>query len=840
MLNDIVKPIRDLDAVAERADDLLAAGLNGMRLALVTIGPPAGPGEALIEVVFFNALHLTEIRDDILAAPTTAGQVFRITGGQRLPAGLATGQVQCTAVANGSTTNADGDLISLLLTVGPIGDYSTYTIELNYDPNRIDPFFARQPFKFRPGCFTNDCSPEWTPGRAALPSPAIDYLAKDYASFRHVLLAAMAQRVPGWQPTSEADLDQVLIDLFAAAGDELSDYQDRVMNEAYLGSARSRVSVARHARLVDYQVHQGNQASTWIAVILADTTAPFLLSQELKVWAGHPDAPGEWIVFATRQLVPASIPFLLEPLLNELRLHTWSHSIPALRAGSTRADLVSAVSGAAQAEAERLRDLVNKGSVRWLLVEEKLNPLTGRSAGHDPRKRQLLRLLRDAVALRDPLTDTWVTRVNWDSRDALRSAYSFTTTCPTGRIENVSLFHANLLPVHQGRPVVANFYEPGTEILALDTETEVHRHFERWSLYGEPRGVRCALTFAPLAYLPTPPNGEVAPLSTAQVEVVIEGVGNFWDEVSSLVHSDDSAEEGDHFVVETDEHQRSTLRFGNGINGRLLPEDTRIRCSYQQGNGAAGNVGADAIVYFEPLTGSLGDAIVRVWNPFDVTDGRDPEPIEKVLRKAPEAYRARQLRAITLADYIARAEEVPGVSRAVARYAWTGSWRTVRVVIDPENSIELDPVLRQAVADHLEAVRLIGEDIELRPPRFVPLDIEINVCIQPDFWPQDLRFVLEQEFSDGWTPDGRRGFFHPDEWTFGQALHRSQIAGRVHAVTGVEHLVSIAMKRRNNPAPAALNVEQLTMAFDEIVLVQNDPDHLEHGSIRFILQGGRQ
>jgi len=56
----------------------------------------------------------------------------------------------------------------------------------------------------------------------------------------------------------------------------------------------------------------------------------------------------------------------------------------------------------------------------------------------------------------------------------------------------------------------------------------------------------------------------------------------------------------------------------------------------------------------------------------------------------------------------------------------------------------------------------------------------------------------------------------------------------------VEHLVSIAMKRRNNPAPAALNVEQLTMAFDEIVLVQNDPDHLEHGSIRFILQGGRQ
>jgi len=53
------------------------------------------------------------------------------------------------------------------------------------------------------------------------------------------------------------------------------------------------------------------------------------------------------------------------------------------------------------------------------------------------------------------------------------------------------------------------------------------------------------------------------PLSTAQVEVVIEGVGNFWDEVSSLVHSDDSAEEGDHFVVETDEALTCAGAFGS-------------------------------------------------------------------------------------------------------------------------------------------------------------------------------------------------------------------------------------------------------------------------------------
>ena len=80
------------------------------------------------------------------------------------------------------------------------------------------------------------------------------------------MVEAMTERVPNWQPTSEADLDQVLLDLFSAAADELSDYQDRVMNEAYLSSARKRVSLARHARLMDYHIHQGNQASTVLAL----------------------------------------------------------------------------------------------------------------------------------------------------------------------------------------------------------------------------------------------------------------------------------------------------------------------------------------------------------------------------------------------------------------------------------------------------------------------------------------------------------------------------------------------------------------------------------------------
>jgi hypothetical protein len=72
--------------------------------------------------------------------------------------------------------------------------------------------------------------------------------------------------LPGWNSTSEADLDQVLLELFSVAADELSDYQDRVMNEAYLVTSKKRVSLARHARLMNYFIHQGNQAQTIVAL----------------------------------------------------------------------------------------------------------------------------------------------------------------------------------------------------------------------------------------------------------------------------------------------------------------------------------------------------------------------------------------------------------------------------------------------------------------------------------------------------------------------------------------------------------------------------------------------
>ncbi len=847
--------IVNAETLAERVRNLGA--LNGIRLVLVTVPAGGVPDQVQLEVRFHNANGLAAIVAAVAGNRALARAIFPIRGGHRRRAGAATGQVRVTAVAATATPEV------LNLTVAPIGDYSTYTL-VAHDPTFDTlPALSEVKFKFRPGCFSTECAPCTSTGSPAPDNPPIDYLAKDFDSFRHTLLAAMMQRVPGWTPTSEADLDQTLLELFSVAGDELSDFQDRVMNEAYLATTRKRVSLARHARLVDYHIHQGNQASTWLVVEVTngrDGTLP----AGFTAWSGPDRNDKTAQVFITQQ--QARVHYLL----NRMELYTWSGAQPALEAGATSADL--ALVDPTQIAADTVRDLICHGEIEHLLIEEALNPTTGAEAGRDLRKRQLLRLRScgpatttpGAESILDTLTGQWLVRVRWEDEDKLRLNYCGTVDCdpPMGRVPGVSLFRGNLVLAHHGRPRMVRFldpavplagdddfhYEPSPASDAVDQEDEKVCCDAHQRSMLPARGAVCRLADASVMYRNTPPSGEVPPRSTLRVFTQ----DREWEERISFIHSG-AGPNDDHFVVETDEEGLSAIRFGHDGNGRELPPGAIVQCGYQFGDPLAGNIGADTITQLDrnnvALYGTLATpadvlafqnllATATIRNAFDVIDGRAPEPAAEIIRRAPEAYRFRQLRAVTLEDYVRRAEEVDGVSRAATAYAWTGSWRTVRVTIDPTGTTELTPALRARVAAYLESVRLIGEDLEIRAPRFVPLDVRLAVCASPEFWPEDVAFALREEFADSFTADGRQAFFNPDRFTFGQALHASEIIGRAQAVVGVEHVSSLTMKRWNDPAAASDSIVSLRP--NEIILVANDPDDQERGFMTIDVRGGRR
>jgi hypothetical protein len=628
---------------------------------------------------------------------------------------------------------------------------------------------------------------------------------------------------------------------------------------------------------MDYHIHQGNQASTWLALeVASDVDLPASSNDEFGVWTGRDWQDDPALVFAMPR-GEAKWRRRCFALLNTLRPYTWDDTVTALAAGSTEADLTGAAP-LSQTQAESLRDLflgkhpsqvpgpgaddVDVG-VEYLLIEEALNPETGTPNGRRTSQRQVVRLVETdlntpgsevpprAEAMQDPFTGEWLVRVRWRAEDALRRNFCLTCKCSSGVVEDVSLFHANLVRVTQGRPRITTFLASNQPLAGADersfvaTDTASYEIVHRQAGSESPlRGVLCPLPASPLAYHATEPGGDAPTRTTAQVTVV--GFAQPWQEVSDLIGSEADDE---HFLVETDELGGSSIRFGDGRHGRALPDDATVKCRYRVGQGSAGNVGADSIVGF----GDPSGAVQRVWNPRDVVDGRDPEPVAEIVRRVPEAYRQRQLRAVTLEDYAKRAEQLERVAHARAQHAWTGSWRTVRVAIDPAGTIVFDDSLRREIVDHLEAVRLIGEDVEVRAASYVPLDIELTLCAESAYWIEDLRAVLDEEFSDGWTRDGRRGFFHPDAWTFGQPLYASQLIGRALAVAGIGRVLKVSMRRWNPGTggglveididPSALpesRLEKLAAGSFEIFVVANDRDHLETGRIGFDITGGRR
>jgi len=87
------------------------------------------------------------------------------------------------------------------------------------------------------------------------PRPVTDYLARDATSLLATMRAMIPRRLPEWTDhADEADFGNVLLELFAHMGDILGYYQDRVADESYLGTARTRRSVIDHLRLIGYRL----------------------------------------------------------------------------------------------------------------------------------------------------------------------------------------------------------------------------------------------------------------------------------------------------------------------------------------------------------------------------------------------------------------------------------------------------------------------------------------------------------------------------------------------------------------------------------------------------------
>lgn len=373
-----------------------------------------------LTVVFFGA-----------APEDLAPANFRIDGGRQVT-GIEVVDVQCCG-------SEDPELeAQVRLTVDRAGDRSRYRLcvveagpcgEPGTRPYPgFDPRYSCLDFTFSADCVDLDCAATDTCPPPVFPEPEIDYLAKDYASFRQLLLDRLSLTMPAWTERHVPDIGITLVELLAYEGDRLSYRQDAVATEAYLDTARNRVSIRRHTRLVDYPMHDGCAARAWVC-LETDQQLDLPAGDFRFVSLGEGVLPGHGAALLAVELDQRGIPahpvfepvhrepVTIRPAHNGIHLWTWGDHDCCLPAGATSATLTDS-DRAPDAGGHRARVLcLAPGDV--LIFEETVGPKTGNPADADHTHRQAVRLETVTPAV-DELYDQPVLEVSWAQEDALR------------------------------------------------------------------------------------------------------------------------------------------------------------------------------------------------------------------------------------------------------------------------------------------------------------------------------------------------------------------------------------------------------------------------------------
>jgi hypothetical protein len=753
----------------------------------------------------------------------------------------------------------------LVVRTDSTGDHSHYRLILRkgqndpLSPDDFDPRLSSVEFSFKVDCPSEfDCHQIRVCPPDQPETPDIDYLAKDYTSFRQLMLDRMALLTPAGGERQVADLGIALVELLAYKADRLSYQEDAIGTEGYLSTARRRISVRRHARLVDYFMHDGSNARTWVQVTVdADTVLP--PGTQLLTKTPHTPqriAPLSQDYHRAMQERPVVFETMHEVALfeahNRLELYTWGDRRCCLPKGATHATLKGK-----QSHLER-------GMV--LILSEQRGPRTGAIEDADPARQHAVRLTK-VHANQDPLGGRFAnipgdhsidfTEIAWHEEDALPFPLCVSAnTDKEAYQDNMSVALGNVVLADHGRtlemPEELGPVPPATERRTVEPQADrCGKHSSKPRLpHFRPQLKKRPITqvgHVPVELFqngnrhvqlkPFDPNKSAAAVFQWEAKHILPAIQlkdskeRAWEHKHDLLSSDEFDLT---YLVEVENDGNAVLRFGDDQHGLAPKKDLGVEATYRVGNGSAGNIGASSLAHIV-----IADShITGVTNPLPAQGGTEPESMEEVRQRAPIAFRTQE-RAVTAEDYVRVAEQLQGVQRAAATFRWTGSWYTVFLTVDRVGGLKVDERFKQELRRHLERYRLVGRDVEVDDPLLVPLEIDMHVCAKPDYFRGQLKAALLQEFSARSLPDGRQGFFHPDQFTFGQPVYLSRLYDRAQAVSGVAAVQVTTFQRQDIPTRQYLDAGKLTVAPREIVRLDNDKNFPEHGVFRLTVGGGK-
>jgi hypothetical protein len=840
----------------------------------------------------------------------------------------------------------DGEMRTVLeVQTAEAGDFSIYRLTIIDQPKqRIDRFFNGVAFSFKQGCPSDlDCRPRALecPPEQFVDFP-IDYLARDFVSIRSALLDFASQRYPDWTEKIAADAGVMLAEIMAALGDELSYIQDRYAREGYLETASQRRSLRHHTRLVDYPIHDGLAAGTFLdlemkksadggpdggtllnaggrvwALGQGELPTPFEIGDGLndqrktlrtllfsvglefqadldgavfsvalrQEFADHhlffsdtlapkvtvQDAGSSWLIshpvvaflvareHDTLNIYGVGRQFWVHRDWNEMVVHLPDVSKPCLPVEATELFLRGVFPTADQVPAGE--DDVKFWAGKWLLLKtEPRDPAI-------PARRQLVRVVEvehtsDPLSLDASDNPIPITRIKWEDAQAL----------PFEMCLSDMVVHGNLVFATAGETVTEFFSIRTNEHIPPAQAETVDLTLERQGPLDEIACRRSVTFLYSLKQTETQGLGWLGELHDAKPEVELQEVEaanlqppatpRIWQWQRTLLDArgfedaftlDDGTWRrviGFRRIGEVIEHvdyadgSGFTIRFGDGEFGKTPPDQTVFRVRYRTGPGTRANLPADTVVNLrnpqDESQADLASVLDAVTNPLPITNGVDPENAAVIKQIAPEAFRAITFRAVRPEDYAEIAERLPWVQRAGARFRWTGSWLSAFVTADPLGSFELSSEHRTELENLMDCVRQAGRDAFVRNPRFVNIDLEIKICVESFAYPGQVKARVLEALVGRKGVRPTKGFFDPDNFTFGTPLRRAVLEAIIQDVPGVRGVEQMYLRVRGITDLREFVELTFNVGHDQVIRLQNDPRFPERGSLRIVAGQERQ
>jgi hypothetical protein len=763
------------------------AALNGIDFVEVRAGEPER-----LYVHFLNGVNVDQ--PDLRVT---------ITGGDLIP----TVEPAAPQAADWSL-DVDGRQV-LRLSVPGRGDFSTYLLRIGGAP-ALDPFFSAAAFSFFVFCpAVTDCRqdpPDCPPPEGD--TPPIDYLAKDYESFRAALSDFSTLRYPEWRERCEADFGMVMMEALSAIGDQLSYIQDQLHLQANIETAGTRAALVRLARLVDYEPAPVLSAHALVTLDVGGTSIP----AGVRIDAFAPD--GSPVPFETGTGLRDTGPYIVNPRCNGgLPPYWWDDAERCLAPGA--------------------RSMLLEGHGYGLQRGQQVLIDNPGPTPADPPRRQLL-TLETVHEQHDPLFGVDITEIGWRAEDALREHHDLT---------NAMVF-ANLVPVTQGLREEARFVvgkpspaAPGLPLAVARLGPNSGAGTARWQY-------RYGIGARPPAYLP---DATGAPLPEVRLRQ-LSPEPREWRWVRSILAADRAeacftvepghyrpvAQLADGVFSDIDGEDGALLVFGNGEFGALPNDGDVFLVQARTSRGRVGLVPADAITQVDPAWSGL---ILAARNPLPAAGGADAETDEQVRRRAPYAFQSQLKRAVRPEDYDAAANRLPWVQRAGTVFRWTGSWPTVFTTADPVSAGAISDDQHIGLIALLNRVRLAGYEAYAPRPRYVSFDLVIRLCARPGAFRGDVYSGVERALRPARRADGSSGFFFFDNFTLGSPFERSRLEAALQAVPGVAGVLAIRYRRRGQSNDFLDLPPVVPFAPGEIFRLDNDNNHPERGSYRLDILG---